>query len=110
MIATELPLDLPDGGATLGKVAPILARVTDLEARSRVLALDRTLTDMAHHGYEIGTPAKARQATLYTYAEWHISIKHAGVRCVLSFFVNEFIEVPHGQHSRKQRSTAACRR
>lgn len=109
MIATELPLDLPEGGETLGKVAPILARVTDLEARSRVLALDRALSDMVHHGYEVGTPAKVRQPTLYTYAEWHIPIKHAGARCVLSFFVNEFIEVPHGQHKRKQHTAARCR-
>lgn len=87
-------------------VAAMLERTADPASRSRILALGKHIAAMQKQGYEIGTPAKVRSPTKFSYAEWHIPVKHAGVRCVLSFFLNETIEPDHEQHTRQQRTAA----
>jgi hypothetical protein len=105
MIATELPLDLPQDAPAL--VAPMLERVVDLTERSRILALYRQLGAMQAVGYEIGTPKRVREATLYVYSLWCIPIKSAAGRCLLSLFINE---VPQSYANNKQRSGRAAAR
>lgn len=87
-------------------IAAMLERAADPESRDRILALGKQIATMQKQGYEIGTPAKVRSPTNFTYAEWHIPVKHAGARCVLSFFINETNEPDHEQHTRKQRNAA----
>lgn len=89
MITAELPLDLQ---ASVGKAAVILEHVTDPEARSKVLALDRRISAMESAGYQVSAPVRVRPRTQYVFAEWHLLVRSTGFRCVLSFFVNEAFE------------------
>jgi hypothetical protein len=109
-VITELPLELPPQDESSSSfVAPMLARVADDAARWGVLAIGRRLADLARSGYEIGPPARVRPATPYTFAQWHVPVRHAGARCVLSFFIHEIIEPTHANQPRKQRAAARQR-
>jgi hypothetical protein len=108
-VIAEMSIELPLDESITGIVAPMLERVADPEARQWVLAIGQRLADMASIGYEIGTPARARPATPYTFAKWHVPVTHAGARCVLSFFINETPELTHAHKSGKKRISARCR-
>jgi hypothetical protein len=108
-VIAEMSLELPLDESIAGIVAPMLVRVADPEARQWVLAIGHRLADMASIGYEIGTPACACPGTPYIFAKWHVPVRHAGVRCVLSFFINETAEPTHANKSRKKRTDARFR-
>jgi hypothetical protein len=91
-VIAEMSLELPLDESITGIVAPMLERVADPEAHQWVLAIGQRLADMASIGYEIGTPSRVRTATPYIFAKWHVPVRHAGFRCVLSFFINEAFE------------------
>ncbi|OWW18429.1 hypothetical protein [Noviherbaspirillum denitrificans] len=91
MIAAELPVQADDTAAA-SKIAVILERVTDPEARSKVLAIGSRIAAMESAGYQVSTPVRVRPRTQYVFAEWHLLVKNAGFRCVLSFFINEAFE------------------